>query len=132
MERCMARQCTHSRAPAQDGSLARVNHPATTAETLAALETNAGLIAAFYARVPDELVFTGDSDHWGPAHHLVHLTRSSVAITRGLRSDSLPAHATARSRNYAAVRDAAAGAVQATTKDRLLDMGRAVVIPAGA
>jgi hypothetical protein len=109
-----------------------MNHPVTTPETLAALEANAQLIAEFYARIPDALLFTGDPEHWGPAHHLIHLTRTSAAIARGLRSGSLRPQATARSRNYAEVRDAATGALGATPKDRLLEMGRVVVIPEGA
>jgi hypothetical protein len=106
-------------------------HPVTTSDVLAALESNAQTIAEFFSRVPEAMFFDGDSDHWGPAHHLQHLTRSSVSVSRALRSGSLPLHPTARSRDYAGVRDAATASLAATSKDRLLDMGRVVVIPPG-
>ena len=106
-------------------------HPATTAETLAALESNARDITKFFSSQPDDALFTGDADHWGPAHHLVHLTQTCAAIERGLRSRALPRHSSGRSRSYAEVRDAATSSLGATSKERLLDMGRKVVIAPG-
>lgn len=107
-------------------------HPATRLEILAALESNAQTIVAFFSSLPDRLVLEGDPDHWGPAHHLVHLTRASVSMERALRSGTLPLHPTARSRTYAEVRDVAATSLAGAPKDRLLEMGRAVVIAPGA
>src|SRR5206468_2504954 len=79
----------------------------------------------------DRLAFDGDADHWSPAHHLVHLTHASASMARALRSGTLPLHPAARSRTYAEVRDAATSALAATPKDRLLEMGRTVVIAPG-
>ena len=103
-------------------------HPVTKPEILAALESNAATITELFAAVPDARLLAGDCDHWSPAHHLVHLTRTSLAIQRGVRSGSLPAHTTARSRTYAEVRDAAAGTLTAAPKERMLEMGRVVVV----
>jgi len=105
-----------------------VPHPSTKAEILAALESNAQGIAQFFSSQPDSMIFTGDLEHWGPAHHLVHLTRASDAVQRALRSRTLPPHPTGRSRTYAAVRDHATASLGATSKERLLEMGRVVVI----
>jgi hypothetical protein len=108
-----------------------MKHPATTAEILEALESNAARIADFYRTLSDAAILTGDSDHWGPGHHLVHLTQTSAAVTRGLRSSELPAHAHRRSRSYAEVRDAAAASLAATSKERHLERGRAVSVAPG-
>jgi len=108
-----------------------MSHPVTKLEIIAALESNAQSIVAFFSSLPDRLVFAGDPDHWGPAHHLVHLTWASVSVERALRSGRLPLHPTAHSRTYAEVRDAAATALAGTAKDRLLEMGRTVVIASG-
>lgn len=104
--------------------------PSTKAEILAALEGNAQAISAYFATVPEDALFTGDPDHWGPAHHLVHLTRSSSAVHRALRggADELPAHSTGQSRTYAQVLVAATTSVQETAADKLLDMGRVVTV----
>lgn len=107
-------------------------HPATLPEILAALESNAASIAEFYSAQPDATVFTGSPDRWGPAHHLVHLTRTSASVSRPLRSGALPLHPTSRSRTYAEVRDAAAASLGATPREQLLEMGRVVAIPSGA
>ena len=108
-----------------------MTHPATKLEIIAALESNARSILAFYSSLSDRLVFEGEPDHWGPAHHLVHLTKASVLVGRALRSGKLALHPTARSRTYAEVRDAAATSLDGTPKDRLLEMGRTVVIASG-
>lgn len=109
----------------------RVSHPATKPEILAALESNAESIAEFFSSQPDRMIFSGDPDHWGQAHHLVHLTTSSRAVQRSLRSGGLPHHPTAQSRTYAEVRDAASVSLAATPKERLLEMGRVVVVAPG-
>jgi hypothetical protein len=109
-----------------------VAHPHTRPEILAALEANARTLADYFAALPADAFFDGDSDRWSPAHHLAHLTATSAAITRGLRSGGLPAHPAGRSRSYAEVRDAAAASVRTTPKDTLLTMGRTVRIDAGA
>lgn len=106
-------------------------HPATKPEILAALESNAQSIATYFGGIPDHRFFDGDPDHWSPAHHLTHLTESSVSVTQTLRGGARPLDATTRSRTYAEVRDAAAAAVAATPKARLLEMGRTVVIAPG-
>ncbi len=103
-------------------------HPQTKAEILAALESNASTIVEFFSTQPEARLLGGDSDHWGPLHHLVHLTRTSAAIQRGLRSKSLPTHPTRRSRPYAEVRDAGAASLVATPKEKLLEMGRVVEV----
>src|SRR5262245_23937023 len=107
-------------------------HPSTCPEILAALESNANSIAAFFTGQPDRLIFTGDPDHWGPGHHLAHLTRTSGAIARAMQSESLPLYSGSRSRTYAQVLDAATSSLTTTSKDRLLEMGRVVVIAPGS
>jgi len=107
-------------------------HPVSKLEIIAALESNAQAIVAFFSTLADRVAFEGDADHWGPAHHLVHLTKASVSAERALRSGALPLHPTARSRTYAEVRDAAAAALGGTPRERLLEMGRTVAIPSGA
>ena len=106
-------------------------HPGTKAEILSALEANAETLAGYFSSLPAGVFFAGDSDHWSPAHHLVHLTQTSAAVERGLRSVALPAHAAGRSRSYAEVRDLAASSLGATPKDVLLTMGRRVEIDSG-
>ena len=108
-----------------------MSHPVTKLEIIAALESNAQAIVAFFANLSDRLAFDGDADHWGPAHHVVHLTQASVSAEQALRSGRVPLHPTAHSRTYAEVRDAAATALAGTPKDRLLEMGRTVVIASG-
>jgi hypothetical protein len=71
----------------------RAGHPRTKPEILTALESNARTLATFFSALPAPVFFDGDSDHWGPGHHLVHLTQASVAMERALRS---PARACAR------------------------------------
>ena len=106
-------------------------HPVTQLEIIAALDSNAQSIVDFFSSLPERLMFDGDPDHWSPAHHLAHLTQASVSVERALRSGALPPHPTARSRTYAEVRDAAATSLGATPKERLLEMGRTVVIAPG-
>src|SRR2546422_9676931 len=106
-------------------------HPVTKLEIIAALESNAESCAQLFSSLPDRPMFDGDPDHWSPAHHLVHLTQASVSVERALRSGSLPSHPTANSRTYAEVRDAATASLASTPKDRLLEMGRKVVIAPG-
>src|SRR5207245_166067 len=93
--------------------------------------SNAQSIVAFFSTLSDRQAFDGDADHWGPAHHLVHLTKDNVSVERRLRSGTLPFHPTARSRTYAEVRDVAATSLAETPKDRLLEMGRTVIIASG-
>ena len=106
-------------------------HPVTKLEIIEALESNARSVTEFFSGIPDRLFFDGDPDHWSPAHHLAHLTQASNSVEPALRSETLPLHPAARSRTYAEVRDAAAASVAATPKDRLLEMGRKVVIARG-
>ena len=107
-------------------------HPGTKAEILAALESNSETLAAYFSSIPASAFFAGDSDHWSPAHHLAHLTQTSAAVERGLRSAELPAHEAAQSRSYAEVRDTAFRSLTATPHDTLLTMGRRVQIEPGA
>jgi DinB superfamily len=109
----------------------RMPHPATQREIIAALESNAHSIVEFFTSVPDRLMLEGDPDHWGPAHHLIHLTQASTSVARALAAGALPLHPTARSRTYAEVRDAATSSLTATPKARLLEMGRIAVIAPG-
>lgn len=109
-----------------------MQHPATQPEIIEALESNARAIVEFFSRLPDPQFFEGDPDHWGPAHHLLHMTRTSASLEPALRSGALPLHPTGRSRTYAEVRDAATASLTATPRDRLLEMGRTVVIEPGA
>ena len=106
-------------------------HPATQAEIIDALEASASSIIEFFSSVPDPLLFTGDPDHWGPAHHLAHLTQANVSVERAMRSGVLPPQPTGRSRTYAEVRDLATTSLDAAPKDRLLEMGRRVVVASG-
>lgn len=107
-------------------------HPQNLPETIASLESNARTIVAFFSGLSERVAFDGDADHWSPAHHLLHLTRANESVARALRSAELPLHPTARSRTYAEVRDAAGTALADTPKDRLLEMGRKVVLVPGA
>lgn len=106
-------------------------HPSTQSEILAALESDTNAIASYFRAQPESTLFTGDPDHWGPAHHLRHLTLSSQAITRGLRSKQLPSHPTGVSRSYGDLIGAATGSLGAASKERLLENGRAVVVAPG-
>src|SRR5262249_52751571 len=109
-----------------------VTHPFTLSEIIAALEANARSIAEFFSAQPDAMLLTGDPDHWGPAHHLIHLTQTSATIECNLRTRPLAFHSSGRSRDYAGVRDAATSSLMATPKERLLEMGRVAVIEPGA
>lgn len=104
-----------------------MTHPSTRAEILTALESNAQMIVAFFSSIEDRVMFDGDPERWGPAHHLEHLRQTSCAVERALCSRLSP-HSAARSRSYAEVRDAAASSLAATPRSRLLEMGRRVVI----
>jgi hypothetical protein len=108
-----------------------VPHPSTQPEILAALESNAGVLASFFEAQPESALFTGDPGHWGPAHHLRHLTLTSRSITSGLRSARLPSHSTGVSRSYSELIGAATASLGAASKERLLENGRVVVIPSG-
>jgi len=108
-----------------------VSHPTNKAEILAALESNLEAIESFFTMQPDNALFTGDPEHWGPAHHLHHLTLTSRAITRGLRKNDLPPHSDGRSRGYGELIGAAATALRSAPKDALLERGKAVVIEPG-
>ena len=107
-------------------------HPASKPEIIDALKSNADSIVEFFSSLPDRQFFDGDPDHWSPAHHVRHLTDACASLERAMRSTRLPLHATGRSRTYAEIRDAATDSLMATPKDRLLEMGRTVVIPPGA
>ena len=106
-------------------------HPTTLPEILAALESNAGALAAFFAAQPESVLLTGDPDHWGPAHHLLHLTQTSRTVTSGLRADRLPSHSTGVSRSYGELIGAAGASLAAASKERKLENGRVVVIAPG-
>lgn len=105
--------------------------PVTKDDILAALLSNAETIAAYFAGIPDQRLFDGDPDHWSPAHHLMHLARSSAMVGRALRAGGLRVHPTSRSRPYSEVLGAAASSVAATPRATLLEMGRVVVIEPG-
>jgi len=107
-------------------------HPVSLPDSLEALERSGRAVVEFFSSLPEPAFFEGDSDHWSPAHHVVHLTRASVAVEKALRSHELPPHPTGTSRTFAEVRDAAATTLAATPKDRLLERGRTVVLPDGA
>jgi hypothetical protein len=106
-------------------------HPTTQSEILAALAANARSIVEYFSSVPDRQFFGGDPEHWDPAHHLVHLTVSNLAVVRALNSGKLPPHALVQSRTYAEVRDAATASLGAAPKEKLLDMGRTVTLTPG-
>jgi len=106
-----------------------MGHPTTKSEILGALGSNAETIAAFISDMPENALFTGNPERWGPAHHLVHLTMTSHAIQRGLCSLELPPHPTGRSRGYAELIGAASAAVGAAPRDLLLERGRVVTVP---
>jgi hypothetical protein len=108
-----------------------VPSPVTKADILAALQSNAETITGYFAGIPDARLFDGDPDHWSPAHHLMHLARSSAMVGRALRAGGLRAHPTSRSRPYGEVLGAAASSVAATPRATLLEMGRVVVVEPG-
>ena len=105
--------------------------PSTHSEIIAALESNAAAIRDFFTSVPDAAFFDGDSDRWAPAHHLAHLTQSSHSLQRALNFGTLPAHPSGRSRSYGEMIAATAASLGSTPKDRLLELGRTVVISSG-
>ena len=113
-------------------SLQSVTSPTNRSEIIAELESNADSIAVFFSALPDATLFVGDPDHWGPAHHLVHLTRTSIAITRGLCSGDRRIHPTGHSRTYAEMIASATAGLGSASKERLLEMGRVVVVEPGA
>jgi hypothetical protein len=108
-----------------------VPHPVTKPDILAALESNARTIHEYFSELPDPVFFDGDPERWGPAHHLVHLTRSNDAVSRALVAGNLPLHPAGRSRTYAEVRDAATASLTTTPKEALLEMGSTVVVEPG-
>ena len=101
----------------------RVSQPQTKPEILAALESNANAIDSFFSGQPDHVLFTGNSDHWGPAHHLHHLALTSQAVARGLRKSALPPHASGRSRGYGELIAAATNALQSAPKELQIERG---------
>jgi len=103
----------------------------TRDEILAELASNSDALAAFYGAQPEARLFTGDPDHWGPAHHLVHLTMTSRAIVRGLGTE-LPLHPTGHSRTYGEMIAAATDALRSAPRREMLVRGRVAVVPAGA
>jgi hypothetical protein len=109
-----------------------LSHPVTHEEIIASLERSARTVVDTFSAIPDATFFDGDSDHWAPAHHLVHLTRASAFVAQALRAGGLPSHATGVSRTFAEIRDLAGTSLSATPKDRLLEMGRKIVLPVGA
>jgi len=109
-----------------------MGHPTSKDEILDALGSNAETIAAFFSEVPENALFTGNPERWGPAHHLVHLTMTSHAIQRGLGIQGLPPHPTGRSRGYAELIGAASTAVGAAPRELLLERGRVVTVPPAA
>jgi NAD(P)-dependent dehydrogenase (short-subunit alcohol dehydrogenase family) len=108
-----------------------VSQPQTKPEILATLESNANAIDSFFSGQPDHVLFTGNSDHWGPAHHLHHLALTSQAVARGLRKSALPPHASGRSRGYGELIAAATNALQSAPKELQIERGRVVVIAPG-
>lgn len=81
-----------------------MNEPWTGVEILVALETGARELEAYFSSIPDEAFFDGDDAAWSPAHHLSHVTRSNLLVTRGLKAGSaLPAHASGRSRTHGGI-----------------------------
>jgi hypothetical protein len=108
-----------------------VSQPKLKSEIQAALRSNADAIASYFAAQPESVLFTGDPDHWGPAHHLRHLAQSSQAIGRGMKKSDLPLHPSGRSRGYGELIGAATSALQTAPKELLLERGRVVVIAPG-
>jgi hypothetical protein len=132
IERTRQRGGATAAAGAPPANAGRAHHPRTRSEILAALASNADAVTAFFSRQPPEVLFTGDPDHWGPAHHLFHLTRTSRAITGGMRSGALPPHPTGHSRSYRELIEAASTAIAAAPKEFTLERGRKVVIAPGS
>jgi hypothetical protein len=81
--------------------------PHALPEILAALETGTRDIETYFLSIPAAEFFGGDMAHWGPAHHLSHLTLGHVRVGRAFGAPAaLPAHPTGASRPFAAIREA--------------------------
>ncbi|MCC6348666.1 MAG: DinB family protein [Candidatus Eisenbacteria bacterium] len=95
---------------AHGGGRARVGSvpdPHALPEILAALEANSREIEDFFGGLPNEAFFSGDEQHWGPAHHLSHLSIAHRRVGRGLSTPAkLPRHESARSRTFDQMREA--------------------------
>ena len=102
--------------------------PTTKAEILAALESNQDAIVTYFSAQAEAVLFTGDPERWGPAHHLQHLAQTSQAIGRGLRKSELPLHPSGHSRGYGELIGAATAALQAAPRETLLERGRTVIV----
>jgi hypothetical protein len=67
--------------------------PYTLKELLAALESGAREIEVFFRALPRETFFKGDDIHWGPAHHISHLTLAYKRAGRAFAAPTtLPPH----------------------------------------
>ncbi len=80
--------------------------PSTLPEIRSALAASGDEVVRFFGAIPSTSFFTGDPKHWGPAHHLGHLTIAHARIAAGFRAGAtLPPHPTGRSRDFAAMRE---------------------------
>jgi hypothetical protein len=71
----------------------------TGAEIVARLRSRGGELADYFASIPEPEFFSGDTTHWGPAHHLGHLALSHELGARGFEHKyRAAAHPTGRSR----------------------------------
>lgn len=81
--------------------------PHSLPEILAALEANSREIVEYFPSLSREVFFSGDELHWGPAHHLSHLTIAHRRVAKGLAApETLPPHQRGRSRTFEQVREA--------------------------
>lgn len=84
-----------------------MSEPHSLPDILAALESNAHEIEAYFGSLPRHVFFSGDDADWGPAHHLSHLTLAHKRVGKGLADpESLPPHQRGRSRTLDEMRAA--------------------------
>jgi hypothetical protein len=96
--------------------------PSTLPEILEALAAGGREIEAYFLALPNSPFFDGDATHWGPAHHLSHLTIGHKRVARGLGSPALlPANPRGRSRNFEEIRDLYRTGLPLVPKEKLLD-----------
>ena len=100
---------------------APMSAPHSLPEILAALEANSREIVEYFPTLSRETFFSGDEQHWGPAHHLSHLTIAHKRVAKALAEPGkLPPHQRARSRTFEQVREVYTKRMAQVPPDELL------------
>ena len=77
----------------------------TGAEICNKLESGQNDIVTFVRKLNDEVFFKGSDEHWGPAHHLAHLTFTHKRVTRGFQAKDRLQNYAGELRNYEEIKN---------------------------